>query len=69
MSPLTLKKIKDAKGKVRIQKSDINSKTPTVVEWYVQVLTNDSWETVFTDRNRTVCEQVISKANRQVILG
>lgn len=69
MSPLTLKKIKDAKGKVRIKKSDNDSSNPTVVEWYVQIMNNGIWETVYRDRDRKLCEQAIQKANRQVILG
>lgn len=69
MSPLTLKRIKEAKGKVRIKKSDNSSPTPTVVEWELQVQENGVWQTVFIDRDRTMCEQVISKAARQVILG
>lgn len=68
MSPLTLKRIKKA-GRVRISKSDTNSPQPTVVEWMVQVLEDGAWQTIYRNRDRSLCEQVISKANGQVILG
>lgn len=69
MSPLTLKRIKKAKGRVRISKSDTDQPQPTVVEWSVQVLEDGAWQTIYRSRDRTMCEQVISKANGQVILG
>jgi len=69
MSPLTLKRIKEAKGNVRIRQSDNSSTTPSIVEWYIQVLENDIWNTIFTNRDRVICEQAVQKAIRRVILG
>lgn len=61
MSPLTLKRIKEAKGNVRV-KSD-NS------DWVVQILEDNTWKTIYKNKERTVCEEAVTKASQQVILG
>lgn len=69
MSPLTLERIKKAKGNVRIISIPQPGQTVTVTTYAIQILENNAWTTVFTDRNRQLCEQTVSKATGQVLLG
>lgn len=68
MSPLTIEKIKKAKGNVRIV--PVSEEGPiTVTKYAVQILEGDAWKNVFINHDRQLCEQTVRKATNKVILG
>lgn len=69
MSPLTLERIKKAKGQVRIAPISDPQKPMNVMVYSIQIMENNAWVTVFTDHSRQICEQAVRKAASQVILG
>jgi hypothetical protein len=70
MSPLTIERIKKAKGQVRIVPLDGNPNSTIDVERFsVQILENGAWVNVYTDTDRNLCEQAVRQATSKVILG
>jgi len=71
MSPLTLDKIKKAKGRVRIvsQPAKTNTVGVSVERFAIQIEEDNVWSTIFVGNDRQICESHIRKANSQVILG
>lgn len=68
MSPLTIDRIKKAKGNVRI--IPINESTGiSVTKYAIQILEGQAWVNVFVDHDRQICERAVRKATNQVILG
>lgn len=68
MSPLTIDRIKKAKGNVRIVplEEDISV---SVQKYAIQILEGAAWVNVFVNHDRKICEQTVRKAASQVILG
>ena len=68
MSPLTIERIKKAKGNVRIvplpEQAGISVK-----KFAIQILEGKAWVNVFVNHDRQICEQTVRKATSQVILG
>lgn len=68
MSPLTIDRIKKAKGNVRIvplkEDSSIN-----VTKYAIQILEGAAWVNVLVDHDRQICERAVRAATRQVLLG
>ena len=69
MSPLTLERIKKAKGQVKIASISDPDKVTNVMKYGIQIMENGAWITIFTDHSRLICEQTVRKATNQVILG
>ena len=69
MSPLTLERIKKAKGKVRITTVIDESKATNVAKYAIQIMEGEGWVTVLEDFSRQACEQAVRKAASQIILG
>ncbi|MHA2231324.1 MAG: hypothetical protein ACXAB4_02420 [Candidatus Hodarchaeales archaeon] len=69
MSPLTLERIKKAKGQVKITEISDPQKHTNVMKFGIQIMENGAWVTIFTDHSRQICEQTVRKAASQVILG
>ena len=68
MSPLTIDRIKKAKGSVRIVPINEDSNISTT-KYAIQILEGEAWVSVFTDHDRQICERAVRKAARQVLLG
>lgn len=69
MSPLTLERIKKAKGQVKIAPIADPQKATNVMKYGIQIMESGAWVTIFTDHSRAICEQAVRKAASQVILG
>jgi hypothetical protein len=68
MSPLTIEKIKKAKGNVRIV--PINESGPiSTTKYAIQILEGAAWVNVFVDHDRQICERTVRKATSKMILG
>lgn len=67
MSPLTIERIKKAKGNVKIV--PINEGNVSVTKYAIQILEGKAWTNVFIDHDRQTCEQAVRKATSKVILG
>lgn len=67
MSPLTIERIKKAKGNVRIVPLDQSG--VSVKNYAIQILEGKVWVNVFVNHDRQLCEQAVRKATSQVILG
>ena len=68
MSPLTIDRIKKAKGNVRIINLNENNHI-NVTKYAIQILEGDAWVNVFVNHDRQICESAVRKAASQVILG
>ena len=68
MSPLTIDRIKKAKGSVKVVPLTLSEGT-SVQQYAIQVLENGAWVNVFVNPDRSLCEQAVRKATSQVILG
>ena len=69
MSPLTLERIKKAKGQVKIANITDPQTATNVMKYGIQIMEGGAWVTIFTDHSRQICEQAVRKAASQVILG
>ena len=69
MTPLTLERIKKAKGQVRISSLSDPQKATNVMKYGIQIMEGGAWVTIFTDHSRHICEKAVRKAASQVILG
>lgn len=69
MTPLMEQRIKKANGNIKIKQVDNIVNNITVQEWQIQALENGTWQTIYKSRDRCLCERIVSKANRQIILG
>jgi hypothetical protein len=68
MSPLTIERIKKAKGNVRIV--PLNESTGVSVKKFaIQIMESNAWVNVYVNHDRQLCEQAVRKAASQVILG
>jgi hypothetical protein len=68
MSPLTIDRIKKAKGHVKIVVLSEDDAIK-VSKFAIQILENGAWVNVFVNHDRNICEKTVRKATSQVILG
>jgi hypothetical protein len=70
MSPLTIERIKKAKGQVRIVPLDGNPNSTINIDRYaIQIMEEGVWTNVYVGTDRNLCEQAVRKASNKVILG
>ena len=69
MSPLTLDRIKKAGGNVKVIEQKATDTSVTVMEYHIKILEGAAWVTVYSSKERGICEQAIRGINSKLLLG